>query len=325
MSVQERDYLKKTGDAPAAGARANWLARVNDYGEKHATAIIALSTGLIILTVLIFAKHFYDQSQAERAEQELALAETTDKLLELKSKYGTTPAAGRIVFRLANQYYDDGKLDAARNEYLHFQERWPGDPLGRHVTRALASLDRNRKFEEEQKQARLKEHRLQTHPRQLPELKDPRLQWAPQAPGPNPTAEIELAGGKAEVELFQTDAPTAVASFVKLAEAKYFDGVKWDVVKDGERLEAQRKAEGATDETLAFEATSRPGEAGTLVMIRKEGGENQAGRFQILLKAVPELKDATVFGIVRKQLPALQAAKKDEAIKSVRITSKSAP
>ncbi len=321
MSVQERDYLKKTGDAPAA-PRANWFARVNDYGEKHATAIITISTGLIILTVLIFAKHFYDQAQAERAEQALAEANTVERLLELKAKYGATPAAPRIVLRLANQYYEDGKLDAARNEYLHFQDRWPLDPLKVHVARALSTLDHNRRFEEEQKQARLKEHLLQTHPHQLPDLKDPRLQWAPEGPGPDPTAEIELAGGKVDVELFAAEAPQAVASFLKLAEAKYFDGVKWDVIKDGERLETRRKAEGPTDDLVPFETTSRPGEAGALLMVRKEGGDNQAGRFQVLLKAVPDLKDATVFGTVKKGLPDLQAAKKDDAIKSVRVTSK---
>ncbi len=326
MSVRERDYLKGSGDAPAAPGRPSWLARVNEYGEKHATAIITLSTGLIILTVLIFAKYFYDQAQAERAESELAQAETVEKLLELKTRFGATPAAPRIVFRLANRYYEDGRLDSARNEYLHFLERWPGDPaLGRHVTRALASLERNRKFEEEQKQARLKEHRLQTHPRQLPDLKDPRLQWGPLPPEPNPTVELDLAGGSVAVELFGQDAPKAVASFVKLAGAKYFDGVKWDLVRDGERLETQPKAEGATDETTPYEATPRPGEVGSLVLLRKDGGDNLAGRFQVLLKAVPELKDATVFGIVKTNLPTLQAAKKDDPIRSVRVTSNPAP
>jgi cyclophilin family peptidyl-prolyl cis-trans isomerase len=325
MSVKERDPLKASEEAAPALGRPGWVKRLNDYGEKHATAIISISTGLIILTVLIFAKHFYDEAQAERAEQELAQAATAEKLLELKAKYGATPAASRIVFRLANQYYEDNKLDAARSEYQHFRDRWPGDPLGKHVLRALASLDRNRRFEEEQKQARLKEHKLQTHPRQLADLKDPRLQWAPEPPPANPVAEIELAGGKAEVELFQADAPKAVASFLKLAESKHFDGVKWDVVKEGERLETQRKAEGAADESVPFEPTARPGEAGALVMVRKDAaGDNLAGRFQVLLKAVPDLKDATVFGVVKTNLPALQAAKKDDAIKSVRIPSKKA-
>src|SRR5947207_10628299 len=115
MAVQERDYMK--GPAPAPGQAPKLLDRLNELGEKHATAIIAVSTGLIILTVLIFAKYFYDKSQVERAEQELTSAESVDQLVGLKTKYGTTPVASRIVFRLANKYYEDGKLDQARNEY----------------------------------------------------------------------------------------------------------------------------------------------------------------------------------------------------------------
>ena len=58
MAVQERDYMKGPGAASAPGAAPKLLDRLNEIGEKHATAIIAVSTGLIILTVLIFAKYF---------------------------------------------------------------------------------------------------------------------------------------------------------------------------------------------------------------------------------------------------------------------------
>jgi hypothetical protein len=80
MAVQERDYMKGPESAPAEvpGGRPKLLDRLNELGERHATAIIAISTALIILTVLIFAKHFYDKSQIERAEQELASAESIE-------------------------------------------------------------------------------------------------------------------------------------------------------------------------------------------------------------------------------------------------------
>ena len=110
MAVQERDYMKG-GSASALPGQANWLDRLNELGERHATAIIAVSTGLIILTVLIFAKYFYDKTQVERAEQELSTAEAVDQLAGLKTKYGSTPVAPRILFRLANKYYEDGKLE----------------------------------------------------------------------------------------------------------------------------------------------------------------------------------------------------------------------
>src|SRR6185436_20150564 len=144
MAVQERDYMKDSAPSPSqVGGGPKLLDRLNEYGERHATAIIAISTGLIILTVLIFAKYFYDKAQVERAEQELSQAETAEQLVGLKTKYGATPVAPRIVFRLAGRYYDDGKLDLARNEYKEFQNRFPEDRLAAFVTRALNSLDRN--------------------------------------------------------------------------------------------------------------------------------------------------------------------------------------
>src|SRR5437868_14329085 len=146
MAVQERDYMKGPDSAPPPappGGSPKWLDRLNDLGERHATAIIAISTGLIILTVLIFAKYFYDKTQVERAEQELSTAESADQLVELKNKFGSTPVGSRIVFRLANKYYEDGKLDLARAEYQNFQTKYPQDRLIVFVTRALNSLERN--------------------------------------------------------------------------------------------------------------------------------------------------------------------------------------
>src|SRR5262245_8873335 len=101
MPVQERDYAKPNPDAPA-GAAGGWLARLNEIGERHATAIIAASTALIILTVLLFAKGAYDRSETERAEQELARAATVDTLEALKAKYGDGVVGSRIAYKLAN-------------------------------------------------------------------------------------------------------------------------------------------------------------------------------------------------------------------------------
>src|SRR5687767_955798 len=103
MPVQERDFMKPGADPTAPGGPA-WLTRLNEIGERHATAIIAVSTGLIILTVLLFAKGAYDRSQLERAEQELAKAASVETLEALKAKYSDTPVAPRIIYKLANRY-----------------------------------------------------------------------------------------------------------------------------------------------------------------------------------------------------------------------------
>lgn len=317
MAVQERDYMK--GPAPAPGQAPRLLDRLNELGEKHATAIIAVSTLLIILTVLIFAKHFYDKSQVERAEQELASADSVDQLTALKTKFGSTPVAPRILFSLANRYYEDGKLDLARNEYKEFQQRFPNDRLSVFVVRALNSLERNARFDAEGKEARLKQHLLSPHPRQLSDVKDPRMQWGPIVEG-RPVVEIELANGKVTAELYEDEAPNAVAAFVKLADQKYFDGLKWDLVGE-ERLATQPKAEGALDLTLAVEDSKKPADTYSLVLGKKDAGVTGA-QFQILLKSVSELKDGTVFGILSSSPDALKSVKKDDVIKSVKVVSK---
>jgi cyclophilin family peptidyl-prolyl cis-trans isomerase len=322
MAVQERDYMKGPESAPPApgGGSPKWLDRLNEVGERHATAIIAVSTGLIILTVLIFAKHFYDKSQVERAEQELGGAETVEQLSDLKKRYGSTPVGSRIAFRLANRYYEDGKLDLARAEYKEFQTKYPQDRLSIFVTRALSSLERNAKYDAEDKDARLKEYRLLSHPRQIGEVKDARYQWGP-VPPTNPVVQIELASGSIKAELFEDEAPNAVAAFIKLAGQKYFDGLKWDVVGANERIQSQAKSENAVDLTLAPEGT-KPADAYSLVLVKQKDAGVAGAQFQILLKPLPDLKDATVFGVVTEGAATLAGVKKDDAIKSVTVVSK---
>ena len=324
MAVQERDYMKGPEAAPPpAGGPPKLLDRLNEIGERHATAIIAISTALIILTVLIFAKYFYDKSQIERAEQELAKAESVEQLVDLKSKFGSTPVAPRIVFRLANKYYEDGKLDDARKEYKEFQDKYPQDRLSVFVTRALGSLERNAKFDTEGKEAWLKGNRLLSHPRQIGELKDVKdspFKWGP-VPPVNPVVEIELTSGVVKAELFEDDAPNAVAAFIKLADQKYFDGLKWELVGGDERIQSQPKAENPVDLTLALEDTKKPADAYALVLVPKGAGVS-GSQFQILLRSVPNLKDGTVFGTVNEGMLNLKSVKKDDAIKSVKVLSK---
>ena len=323
MAVQERDYMKGDAAPVPAGGPPKLLDRLNEIGERHATAIIAVSTGLIILTVLIFAKYFYDKSQVERAEQELASAETIEQLASLKTKCGATPVGPRIVFRLANKYYEEGKLDDARKEYKEFQDKFPQDRLSVFVSRALGSLERNVKFDAEGKEARLKEYRLLSHPRQFTDLKDVKnspYKWGP-VPPVNPVVEIELGSGTLKAELFEDDAPNAVAAFIKLADQKYFDGAKWELVGGDERVQTQPKTENAVDLTLAFEDSKKPAEAYSLVLVKKEPGVS-GSQFQILLRSVPALKDATVFGTIHEGMLNLKSVKKDDVIKSVKVISK---
>jgi cyclophilin family peptidyl-prolyl cis-trans isomerase len=321
MPVQERDYAKNGPDAPAAPQ--GWLAKLNEVGEKHATAIIAVSTGLIILTVLLFAKGAYDRSQIERGEAELGKATSAEQLSALKTKFGSGPLAPRILYRLACQYADDGKLESAANEFREFLKRFPQDAMQPRAALALQAVERNLEFEKERKPLLAKADALQSHPTQLPKARDPRLELGP-VHEPNPLAELELGGGVVKVELLEDEAPNAVANFIALAEQKYFEGLKLDFVGNDERLQTQPKAEAPLDALLAYEVSAREAEAGSLVLVKK-GIDNQAGGFQILLRSVPDLKDVTVFGrVVEPGLAILRTLKKDDPIKSVKIVSKRA-
>jgi len=321
MSVKEKGSFQGAPPDSVGAKASSWMARVNDFGERYATAIIAASTVLTILTVILFASYFYNRAQNEKAEQDLSEARSIEKLKELKDKYGSTPAGPRILYRLANQYYEEGQLDDAKKAYSDFQTRYPSDALAGRVAGALRSLDKNQAFLKEDRERRMKEPKLQTHPRLLPDAKDPRFQWGPSL-SPRPIVEIETATGRVSLELFVDEAPKSVAAFLKWVADKHFDGIKLDTVNGDERLVTQPKAADA----IPYEKTLRSADAGSLVLVRKEGAaENLGGQFQILMKDVADLKDVTIFGAVREGLPSLKALKKDDLFKTVKIPESTPP
>jgi cyclophilin family peptidyl-prolyl cis-trans isomerase len=320
MAVKETNAAKGAEPASVGDRASAWMARVNEFGERHATPIIAVSTVLTILTVTLFATYFYRRAQNERAEQELGEATSLQTLRELKAKFGSTPAAPRILYRLANQLYEEGKLEEAKKEYTEFQTLHPNDPLKERVTAALRSLETNLKFQQEDRDRKLKEPKLQTHPRLLAEAKDPRLQFGPSVQ-PRPTVELEIGAGTSKVilELFEDEAPKSVAAFLKWVDDKHFDGIKLDLVNTDERLATVPKPA----DPVPYESTPRPADMNALVLVRKEGAaENLGGQFQVLLKDLPNLKDVTIFGRVRDGDLALRALKKDDIIKTAKVLTR---
>jgi len=320
MAVKETSAAKGTEPASVGGRASAWMARLNDFGEKHATPIIAISTVLTILTVTLFATYFYRRAQNERAEQELGESTSVQNLRELRSKYGSTPVAPRILYRLANQLYEEGKLEEAKKEYEEFQNLYPLDPLKERATAALRSLETNLRFQQDERDRKFKESKLQTHPRLLADSKDPRFGFGPTLQ-PRPTVELEIGAGTSRVvlELYPDEAPKAVAAFLKWVDDKLFDGVKLDTVNNDERLATVAKPA----DPVAFEATPRPAEINSLVLVRKDGGgENLGGQFQVLLKDLPDLKDVTIFGQVREGALALKSLKKDDIIKTARVLTR---
>lgn len=320
MPVSERDYLKTPGD-PAA--LPGWMARWNAFGEKHARVIISVSTALIIVIVLLFAKVYYDRATIARLEQELRTVTELDKLKQIKEQHGEGPLGPRISYVLANRYYEEGRLAEAENEYNDFKRRYPNDPLSPFVIYTMGSLQKNIRFEREQKEARLRETQLQTHPSRLPRSGDPRFEWIPSS-RPRPAVEISAGSGALTVELLADEAPETTAAFLKLADEKYFDGVKWGLLAEGAALQALRKAEKPSETTVPREDTGSAGDEGALLLVAKEGKALPA-EFRILVKPQADLKDATVFGLVTEGLPLLKGIQKDDAIKTITVIRRRSP
>ena len=297
------------------------LARLNAFGERHAKVIIFVSVALLIATVLIFAKVLYDRSVLDRASKDIAAAYDSARLLELKARYAGTRAEPEILYRLANRYYEENKLDEARAEYTDFVKKFPGHPLEAAVQKALLGLTSNLEFLKSEKTNRQKALLLQTHPQKRGEGEnDPRT--AVPSVATLPVALLELSNGTTlTLRLFEDDAPNTVANFVNLAEKKYFEGLSLQTVRDGAALRIGRKEGTPAVHLLPAESVARTATEGTLVMLKAEGRAELLGaEFEILLKEAPELKEGVIFGRVIS--PSTMSPSFTGSIKSVTIEKK---
>ncbi|MBI2901314.1 MAG: peptidylprolyl isomerase [Planctomycetes bacterium] len=327
-----KDKEKKTVPPKGEGAPETtgvWE-RLNEFGERHAKLIIFLSSALIVLTVIIFAKVFYDRTLAERAARDVSQAgDDVEKLVKLKEKYKDSPVAAEIVYRLANRYYQDGKLDEAEKEYTEFKSRFPNHPLKFFVDKAYVSLIANKKFLAEDKEQRLKVRALQTHPedrakvpqilKDIPEDRRTSVDASYLSVGPpklpNPELHVEIANrGTFWVELFENEAPNTVANFLKLVEDKTLVGTT--LQRTGDVLRCSKPV----DFCLDFERTDLEADDYLLVARKTQGRDDVAGaEFEILTRKTPNPPETTVFGRVTAYTPIVDNLKPEDAIKAITI------
>ena len=291
---------------------AGWFARANAFGERNARVIITISTLLVIVIVVIVGVIQREKADIERAGRELAAATTVDELKELKTKYQATPVGPIISYRLAILHYEENSLAEAAAEFESFRKLYPDDPLMEFVQTAEASLLENIRFEEERKDLVLKQHTLQTHPRQLPESDDPQLLIHP-PPHAGTHVEIVLAAGSINVRLFEDEAPEMTADFLKKCDLNMFKGVKLEILGDVERLQIIPRKDAENNTSIPNEKTSRRAVEGALV------GIPGTDTFQILLKDLADPKGVTVFGTVFDGLPDAKNPGKNATIRDIRI------
>ena len=149
------------------------------------------------------------------------------------------------------------------------------------------------------------------------------------------TATFETNKGTIVAELYDKDAPGTVANFEKLANSKFYDGVKFHrviadfVVQGGDPLSRDLPANdprigtGGPGYTIKCETKGNPRkhEVGALSMAHagKDTGGSQF--FMVLSEANTKHLNGvhTVFGKITKGLDVMQKIQKNDVMNSVRV------
>jgi peptidyl-prolyl cis-trans isomerase B (cyclophilin B) len=149
------------------------------------------------------------------------------------------------------------------------------------------------------------------------------------------TATFETNVGTITAELYEKDAPLAVANFEKLANSKFYDGVKFHrvipdfVVQGGDPLSRDlpdnhpRVGTGGPGWTIKCETAGNPRthEVGALSIAHagKDTGGSQF--FMVLSEANTKHLNGvhTVFGKITSGIDVMQKIKKNDVMNSVRV------
>lgn len=150
-----------------------------------------------------------------------------------------------------------------------------------------------------------------------------------------PRVELETTRGKLVVELFEDQAPSAVASFLELVEAGFHDGLAWHRVVPNALVQSgdPRTREGAPPDAapgpgwrVKDEDPSRPARGlfrGALALSRSERPDSAGSQF--LIAVVPRLaREAppTVFGRVREGMQVVDALRPGDRLVRARVLRK---
>ena len=140
-----------------------------------------------------------------------------------------------------------------------------------------------------------------------------------------PKVVIELEkGGTIEAELYPDLAPITVANFIKLADAKFYDGLNFHRVEPGFVIQGGDPAgngSGGPGWTIKGEFTrAKKHVHGSLSMARTPDPDSAGSQFFICLGDTPNLDGAyALFGQVTKGLSVVDGVKIGDKMKSVRI------
>lgn len=141
----------------------------------------------------------------------------------------------------------------------------------------------------------------------------------------NPLATIETTKGTIVLELFIEEAPFTVQNFIRLAEAKFYDGVRFHrvvpnfVVQGGD---PKGDGTGGPPYSIRSEFTRRRFERGMLGMA-SAGKDTEGSQFFIMHSYHPHLDGRySAFGLVKKGLDVVDRIEVGDRILSVRIQAR---
>lgn len=136
-------------------------------------------------------------------------------------------------------------------------------------------------------------------------------------------ARIKTPKGDIIFTFFPDDAPTHVAAFMKLADAGFYDGLKFHRVEPGFVVQGgdpRGDGTGGPGYNLKAEFNSRPHVRGTVAMARSNNPNSAGSQFYICLGDARFLdNNYTVFGQMTEGFEALDAIRRGDAMTSVAI------
>ncbi|MFH1227704.1 MAG: peptidylprolyl isomerase [Planctomycetota bacterium] len=270
---------------------------------------------ITLLVVLVTWRTYRINQMSHKAWYDMEKANDAEALKTILQMHGITKAAPFIRLKLANTYFDEGKLAEAKKEYETIIANYPKEEVAGWAKSRLDILGTNESWQKAELDKQIKEFIAK---RGLP------------------NATIRTNQGEFEVELFEDDAPNTVANFISLAEKGSYNQAVFSDIKPDMGLCLGEKDITPTY-NLPYEINTLKHEEGSLGMIRERDPKPKLGiiegpeylntattKFYITLKPTcPELDGRyTVFGRVTKGIDTVKQLSKGAAITQIVINYK---
>lgn len=294
------------------------LKKLSDYLNSHPKLTVSITCLLLLLAVFATNSYLFGKVRGDKGVSEIDSTDFSRELDTLVNKYkDNVKVHSYALYKLANKYYEEASFDKTENKfekalkaYNDFLALYGDHKYAPYAEKARASLKKDMEFINNERKVRLKIHQLFTHFELEKEIikklrddekfkNDPKIKIDPEKLE-HPIIRFETTNGQIlRFELFEDEYPNTTANLMELSKSGYFDGCDFKKIKD-EYIEVGERQKDPKKHTISFESNYREPLKGYIVMIKKEGKEENIGaQFRLLLKDVPDLAGkVTVVGRV---------------------------